>query len=393
MPTRYFSKDEYEARWDRVHAELRSRGHDAAVVWGRAAGCHDHCGDVLYLANHYAHSAGYDSPLYKARSFAAVLLRDGEMPQLHTDEPEPRKDLLAIDDVEWHYDPIAGVAEALNRRKFRGRVALVGTELLPVKYMRQLEGYCPQIEWIPEDDLVQVARRYKSSAEQDCYRTAGEIATRALNRLLEGLVLGRPEAEAAADASHEVIRSGGRVNVSASHGDTIGYLCRNPLTGYSQDAPKPGDMLHGFLSGPIYQGYWLDPGRTAVAGRRPSSEQRNLVESCASIVDDVIAAIRPGVHVMEVARLGDTLTNAFGSDPDPTSEAFPFYGHGVGLFFERPRIGTRLCSDEDLFEADMVFGVEAFLSRRGVGTAAIEQNLIVHSNGNELLTTSPMFWW
>jgi len=394
MQSRYFPGEEYEARWAGVLAEMKRRGQTAAVVWGRSAGTHDHCGDVLYLTNHYANSAGLDSPLYKARSFAAVILREGETPALHMDEPEPRLDVLATDRVEWHYDPIAGVAEALNRRDFRGRVALVGTNFLPVKYMRQLEQQCPQIEWVAEDDLVQVVRRLKSTREQECYRTAGEIVTRGLNRLLEGLVLGRVEAEAAADASAEVVRSGGRIHlVAANHGDTIGYICRNPLTGYSQDSPQPGDMVHGFLYGPMYQGYYLDPGRTAVAGGRPSAAQRTLVEACAGIVEQVMAAIRPGTRVMDAAVLGDRLTTEFGGDADALTEAFPFYGHGVGLFFELPRIGTQLCTEEDMFEADMVLGVEAFLARAGVGSAAIEQNFIIHANSNELLTTSPMYWW
>ncbi len=394
MDARYFPIEEYEARWAAVHAEMKARGHSAAVIWGRSAGSHDHAGDVLYLANHYANSSGLDSPLYKARSFAAVILQDGETPALHTDEPAPRHDILAIDRVEWHYDPIAGVGGALNQRGFKGRVALAGTAFLPVKYMRQLEQLCPQIEWVAEDDLVQVVRRRKSPREQECYRTAGEIVTRGLNRLLEGLVLGRVEAEAAAEAGAEIIRMGGRFHmIAANHGDTIGYIARNPLTGYSQDAPQPGDMVHGFLYGPMYQGYYLDPGRTAVAGGRPSADQRALVEACAGIVEQVMASIRPSTRVMDAALLGDRLTAAFGGDNDATTETFPFYGHGVGLFFELPRIGTKLCTEADVFEADMVLGVEAFLARSGVGSVGIEQNFILHADGPELLTTSPMYWW
>ena len=84
---------------------------------------------------------------------------------------------------------------------------------------------------------------------------------------------------------------------------------------------------------------------------------------------------------MDAALLGDGLTAAFGGDNDAITETFPFYGHGVGLFFELPRIGTQLCTEEEMFEADMVLGVEAFLARSGVGSVGIEQNFILHADG------------
>ena len=211
---------------------------------------------------------------------------------------------------------------------------------------------------------------------------------------MEGLVSGKPEAEAAADASHAVVRAGGRTQIVATnHGETMGYLARNPITGYSQSAPKRGDMVHGTIHGPMFEGYYLDPARTAVAGGRPSPAQRDLVESCAAIVDAVIDVARPGFSLLEAAALGDAMTEAFGGDHDALTATFPFYGHGVGLFFELPRIGTSLSAVEDVFEAGMVFGVEAFLAKNGVGSAAVEQNFIIHADHNEILTTSPIFWW
>jgi len=393
MERRYFSNAEYERRWTAVLEELERRGHEIAVVWGRAGGSHDHCGDVLYLANHYATCSGLDSPVYRARSFAAVVLRLGKEPELHTDEPEPRHDILAIDRVAWHYDPIAGVAAALNQYGIRGRVALVGTNFLPTKYMSELEAACPQIDWVPEDDLVQVVRRIKSQEEHDAYRVAGATVSAGLERLMQGLVAGKTEAEAAADASYEVVRRGGRIQlVAANHGDTIGYLARNPLTGYSQTAASQGEMVHGALYGPMFEGYYLDPARTAVAGGGMTGGQRDLIESCIGIVDAVAELARPGVKLLDAARRGDELTAAFGGDDDPLTATFPFYGHGVGLFFELPRIGSTLSLESDQFEDGMVVGIEAFLARDGVGSAAFEQNYIIHADSIELLTTTPVIW-
>jgi Xaa-Pro aminopeptidase len=41
----------------------------------------------------------------------------------------------------------------------------------------------------------------------------------------------------------------------------------------------------------------------------------------------------------------------------------------------------------------MTFGIEAFLSAEGVGSAGFEQNILVTDNGAELLTDAPMLWW
>ena len=392
--TRYFPLDEYESRWARVQREMRLRGFPVAVVLGRSGGSHDHCGDVLYLANHYAVSSGLDSRLWSARSFAGVILEDGQLPELHIDEPDPRLDILATDRVSWHYHPIRGIAEALRRRGVTGPVALVGTNFLPVKYYAELQELCPGITWVPADDLVRTVRRVKSPSELDCCREAGDIASAGLTRLMEGLARGLPEAQAAADAAQVVIRRGGRIQLlGCTHGDTIGHLCRNPLTGYSQDAPASGDLVSGVVHGPMHQGYYMDPARTWVAAGRPTTAQRMLVEATGDLVRRLIDAIKPGVRLIDVARLGDRLTREFGGDASPATQTFPFYGHGVGLFFEEPRIGTGLSDEDDVFEAGMVLGVEAFLARDGVGSTSVEDNVIVHADHNELLTTTPLYCW
>jgi Xaa-Pro dipeptidase len=181
--------------------------------------------------------------------------------------------------------------------------------------------------------------------------------------------------------------------IACSHGDSIGYMCRNPLTGYSRDAPAPGDLVRGWIYGPIFQGYYLDPGRTAVAGRRHTAEQREMIEASVVIVEGLIDAIRPGVEALDVAALGDRLAGEFGTVDDPISQTYPFYGHGVGLFFEEPRSGTKLSAPGFKLEAGMVLGVEVFLSRANIGSAAFEQNIIVGEESNELITKTPSLWW
>ena len=390
---RYFPLEEYQARWARVLDEMQVRGFETAVVFSRGGGTTDNCGDVLYLTNHYPISSGLDSKIWSARSFSGVILQRGREPQLHMDEPEARFDIVATPDVRCHSHPFAGVARELVARGIKGRVALAGTQFIPVKYYQQLAEGAPDIQFVPVDDLVRAVRMFKSPRELECYRIAGDAATASLNALMEGLLGGKSEREAAGDAAREVVRHGGRLQViGTNHGDTIGFDHRNPLTGYSADTPQEGDIVTGAVHAAFYQGYYLDPGRTAVRGKA-TADQRRLIEATCSIVQRLSEMMRPGVKLLDVAAAGDRMTAEFGGDLSPLMKNFPFYGHGIGLAFEQPRISTVMSEPEDVVRESMVFGVEAILSLNGVGAAFHEDIIIIGRDGNELLTKTPNYWW
>ena len=391
-----FAFAEYEARWSGVLAGMAEKGYRAAVVFGRGGGSYDRCGDVLYLTNHYSCASGQeiDNRLNTARSFSAAILEPGEEPELIVDEPGPRRELLSVERVSGHNDPMSAVGRALAARRLDGPVALVGADVLPLKYWCLVDAAAPGVRWVEDETLVQRVRRIKSPAEMERFREAGEIATRSLNLLMEGLVGGASEAGAVAEAIRELRRSGAVCQmIPVAHGAHISRWATDPFTGAGAATPEPGDLVRGWLDSIVFQGYWLDPGRTAVAGGRPTAAQASLIENCVAIVDGVIGAIRPGVRVHEAAELGDRLSEAFRDGASQMNEQWPLYGHGTGLYWEHPYIGVGMSEPGDRFEAGMVLGVEAFLHIDGLGTAAHEQNLIVHEDRNEIITHSPIRWW
>ncbi len=389
--TLFFPAEEYAGRWDRIEAAMAAEGYDAAVVWSRSGGTYDRCGDVLYLTNYVSTESGQepDNAVRRASAFSAVVLIPGETPLLVADEP-PQETAIATDNYVWSYDTVGKVAEILKQHGNR-RVALAGSDILPMKYAGDLYGACPEIT--VDDMLVHRVRMRKSDRELDVLRTGGAIAARALTLVMEALLTGKSEAEAAAIGAAEVMRSGGSVHfIPISHGDTIEEFCRYPLTGYSQDVPQPGDLVRAWVNGPMWQGYWMDPGRTATVGP-PTADQRHLIESCANIVTTLVAAIRPGVMVSEITKLGDELTEKAGGGKDKAAMKWPIYGHGLGLFWEKPDISSTYAEFDMAFEPNMAFGIEAFLGMEGVGSAGFEQNIIVTDAGAELLTPAPMLWW
>lgn len=391
----YFPIDEYEGRWSRVQDEIARRGYRVAVVWGKTGFVYERAMDLLYLANyHSTQEQEADTRLWQARSFSAVVFFGKEPPELHIDEPDPGRGIIATERVVSHLDVISGVAGALKERKVDGRVAFVGTDFLPVKYARQLENSLPEVDFVPEDDLVRRVRRIKSPRELDCVREGGAIAARGVSRLMEGLIAGKSEAESAALAAYEVIRAGGNYHaIPCCHGPYSEHFVTDPLNGYALEAPSDGDLVRGWVFGPIFQGYWLDPGRTAVCGARPTPEQRRLVEDCAGIVEGVMGAVRAGAKVKEVARLGDRLKDKAGGESGQGGEMWPYFGHGNGGMWEPPLIHVDLCDEGEIFEEAMVASAETFLYREGVGGAGFEQNYIVGKDAVEVITTAPMLWW
>jgi Xaa-Pro dipeptidase len=395
-PFRPFPFEEYEARWTRVYEAMRHKGYETAVVWGKTSGVYERAGDTLYLTNFFSTHSGQepDTVLWNGRSFSATLLQLDQVPELFTDEGAARLDIIATDRFHGSYNPIKSVADALTERNISGRVAFVGSDTLPFKYGLQLREMTPGIEWVFEDDLIRDVRLIKSERELALFREAGALVTRAEQALMESLIAGRTEAEAAAAGGKVLLEGGGAWHrIAISHGDRSEFLESDSVTGFSTLAPKQGDIVHGFIYGPILKGYWLDPGRTAVCGGRPNAGQRKLVETLVDVMQQLMAAIRPGVKVKDVGLLGDKLSVESGYFNEVLKTAWPYYGHSNGCMWEKPYIEPRLCTDDDVFQENMVASVEGFFTDKEAGTAVFETNYIVTKGGVEEITPVPHLFW
>ena len=391
-----FSATEYESRWKKVEMEMSIRGLETAVIWGRTASTFDRAADVIYLTNYFSTKVGqgFDSGKFSARAYCAVLFRVGFEPILIADDPDVRKEVVAVSDFRVADNPVSTLVDTLTSLKISGKVGFVGSDFFPMKYWNELQKITPNLTWEICDNLVRAQRLIKSVEEQEVIRIGGQIASPAMTRMMKALLSGKTEAEAAGLAAHDIVSAGGVIDkIQVSHGDTIGFTCGDPLTGYRKVAPNSGDLFRAFLIGPMYQGYYLDPGRTAVCGNKPSSDQINILEACENIISSMAASIKPGVSFEDAAKVGDKMVADFGPDADPAAEKFPFFGHPHGLYFEGPPyISTVLEHKNAKFETGMLIGLEAFLARKGVGNVGFEQNYLVKENGLELITTTPMLW-
>jgi Xaa-Pro dipeptidase len=394
----YFPEDEYEDRWTRVREEMRARGLEWALIWGRSGGTFERYSDILYLSNYYSSQSGheYDSDEWLGVSFSAMLIGPDEIPELVVDEPDFPPDLLALPSgrVQWEKNIIEGAARSVRAHSI-SRLALVGTDFLPMKYARVLESELPGVEFAEADDLVRTVRRRKSPRELDCYREVGEKVTAAMDVMVETAVGGGvTQAEVAARGAAELMRRGGVPHmVPVSSGPTLYRHCGDPLLGFSPDVPlQQGDMVRMWIYGPVWQGYWSDPGRTVIVGGKGTSRQQELIEAANEIVVRLMKEIRPRRKLSEIVAMGNEMRAATGTEEDQPGKMWPIYGHGVGLFWEDPWL-MATGADDATFHAGQTYSTEVFLHWPDVGSAGVEQNFIVQEDGNELLTTSDLSTW
>jgi Xaa-Pro dipeptidase len=401
----FFTRDEYTERWKKVATAMAVQGYETLLVWQRAAGTFDRIGDVYWLTNFVMNGTGQDpasDEVGAPYTFSAVLIRRGREPELHVGLPASDLDLSQVvcgKVVSHPQNLVTGLAEYLRVQGIEGRVALVGDDILPGMYDRRLRQYTPQIEWFPDETLLLGAQLIKSARELEAFRQAGDIVTRALTAVMEDMTRGCSSAKAASRAAAIILSEGGGFyRIDIHHGPSTEHrVLSNSLYGYDTTLPVPGELVRAWIYGPILQGYWLDPGRSAICSNKPSHEQRALLEGAVEVVDALVAAMKPGVTPRELGILGGNIARKHGYFDHPQLNV-PLLGHGLGTNFipcvipigegEVDATG-RLRYDEPL-QAGMVMAAEIFLTHPGIGTAGFEQNVIITGTGTELLTKTPM---
>ena len=406
----FFTRQEYQERWERVQAAMGAAGYQNLLVWQRSAGTYDKVGDVYWLTNFQTFGTG-QGPATRPEfgepfCFSAVLIRMGHEPELHIGLTENDIDVSRVvcGRVVSHAPPMMlTFADYLRTAGIEGRVAIVGDDVLPGMYDRVLRHHTPQIEWVSEEQLLVVPQMLKSPRELEAYRIGGELVTAGLTAAVEAMRAGERQCEAAGKAAAAIMRGGGGFHrIDINHGRfSEKYFLSRDLYGHNRSAPSPGDVFTVWIYGPLFEGYFMDPGRTGICSARPTPAQRSLLEDCASIVNGMLESVVPGISARALGRKGWELSQKVGYFDGPPAHVFPLLGHGLGASVppliipfgdaEGGELGWK--AFEEPIQPGMVLGVEAFLAREGVGLAGFERNLIVTDTGVELLEKTPMLFW
>ena len=368
-------RSEYERRCRLVEQAIASAGYDALVAYSVS----NQPGAVAYLA-------GYE-PSFGLGDVAFVVMRPGALgPTLITN--------AYWDDVHLHDWPgeivvtkayvravIAHLPESCKR------VALVGYDFFPARFMRQLADARVGAAFEDATPLVQAIARLKSPAEIALIERAANAADAGARRFQESVRVGVSERHVQEEVDEAMIEAGAEgtafrtfIMSGARIATGIGFA--------GERLVAPGDQVN-VLCGARIGGYRVEVGRVAAVGD-VSGRLRDVMESAALMHEATRERMGPGVPVGAVARaalecarrqgMQDYVWTAIDSPTD--------FGHGMGCWVSEPPVLTE--QSEEVLEPGMVLSVEARLSLPGEGGAVITEMVAIEAGGARRLSRLPL---
>ena len=285
--------------------------------------------------------------------------------------------------VEGRAESVAEkIRHELELRGLLGEPVGVDVVELPVLFALQQAG----IQVVDGQALMQEVRKLKTVDEITLLNTACAMVDAAYDQLYRALRPGFRENDCVALVNKMLFELGSEhvEGVNAISGER----CSPHPHVFTDRMLRPGDpayfdILHA------YNGYRTCYYRTFAVG----SASRALIDAykrCRDILDQAIAAVRPGASTAEVVELFPR-AEEFGF-PDEEAAFALQYGHGVGLSIWEKPIFSRLVSFDypETIEEGMVFALETFWpSTDGWSAARIEEQLVVTATGAEVITRFP----
>lgn len=233
--------------------------------------------------------------------------------------------------------------------------------------------------WRPSLNLVEVLREAKDEGELARIREAVRIAEAALTATLPHVRAGMTELAVAGRLEHE-LRAAGSEGFPFETIIAAGPRSALPHARASRQVIATGDLLL-FDFGALHAGYCSDITRTFVVGAPPSERQREVHAAVREANGSASALVRAGMRGRDADALARDYIERLGF-----GEAFGHsLGHGIGLeIHEAPRLAK---SAESPLPAGAVVTIEPGIYLEGWGGVRIEDDVVLGSEGPEVLTT------
>jgi Xaa-Pro aminopeptidase len=385
-------RTEYYARQAAARELAQERGFSALVAWSRGGSTQDHYADVYYLTGFYTHQPFIpDEPgRWRAHGHTALVLPSYGPTTLLMDMSEVQDPKPAADRVRITEDLVGSLAATLAETvPPHSEVALLGGEALAWRWGLELGVRLPDHRLFEADDLAAELRLIKSESELDLLRAAAEIGVIAVEVAMEAAVPGISEAEVAAAAISEIVRTGGALyGMGLSSGPWAHTFSPSTPAAYSQRRLKAGDMIRLDLYGSL-DGYLFDFGRSRVVGRPPTQEQQEILDAVRDSVQAGTELLRPGETLGAVARRCEEVLGASAyarRHGPPLAMMGGTWGHSLGLDWGSPWIES---GSSTVILPGMCFAIERRIEAPGIGGANYENDVIVTDDGPEIVTSAP----
>jgi len=233
-------------------------------------------------------------------------------------------------------------------------------------------------ELVPAAGVLLALRAVKEEGELEEIRRAARVTNDAYERLADGQLVGRTEAEVAWWFEQALREEGGDAvafDVIVASGPNAALPHHHP----GERKIGPGETVI-VDAGAKVGGYCADCTRTFATGLLPT-ELQQAYALCRSAQEHALAAVGAGVAAKDADAVARNEIEGSGLAP-----VLHGLGHGVGLeVHEQPRLTN---TSEQTLEAGNVVTVEPGVYLAGKGGVRIEDLAIVTDDGAEVLTST-----
>jgi Xaa-Pro aminopeptidase len=384
---------EFAERRTRAAAAAAEAGFDGLLVVGRSSGSLDMCFNVHWLTRHYfVPPAVVPTGFWRSYGFDFVVIDGTGRSALAscgtTDAP-------LIDDIRLGLDVEQLVVDAIRDIDLeRGRLALVGSEVMPWTVAHRLQREFPHLVLKPADLLMAQLRLTLSDAECDMVRQSVAAGSRMLLAGLDAARVGASDGDVAAagwgvaarterQQHWNFIMASGPISTDYAAGSLPSW---DPIRPY-----EAGDLIHPDCYGYV-DGYMYDVQRSVVIGAPPSARQQWLIDGSWDQAQTLGSALRDGITCREVYELGKRFAEGRGySETDAIRQSWEeggHFGHGYASGFDWPWLGVTGPLVDEPLKAPFAVTIELYWQERSVGQAWVEENWLVLPNGSERLSSS-----
>ena len=131
-----------------------------------------------------------------------------------------------------------------------------------------------------------------------------------------------------------------------------------------------------------YRHYQSDFGPLIAAGE-PTKELLQIYGAMRRAMDAVLEALRPGVSARQLFEIGNRIFEREGSESYLMN--FGYFGHGIGRnVHEEPVLAP---DSKWILAENMTMAIELVTIRPALGMIALEDNVVITSDGHEDLST------
>lgn len=368
-----FFEQEYEARIDRVTAELERRQLDALVVTEPE--------NICYLS-------GFWTPGYHI--FQALVVPQRESPflvvrNIEMDSVESKSAIKKAYQIQNLDLSLSIFAEALRAEGLeRGRVGLeVDGARNTMLRTDALGDLLPQATWAPSQGLVEAFRAVKSDGEIAYMRKAVGMAESALMAGAHSLGQATTDGEVAAAVYGALAASGSEFTGSPAY-VVEGIASARTHTLHAKRPLNPTGHVWMEVSASVNRYHGV---ASRIAGRNIRGEITKYFDASVAALSGMIAAMRDGVPAGDVDAVGRELAERHGCGGYWKNRA----AYSLGLSFP-PGLGEGHIidikpGDQRILRSGMAFHMIPIMKVPGIGAVGCTETVLVTPEGGERLGT------